>query len=177
MATELQRLKYEKVFERFDLDRDDLIQQSDIDALVEAWAREFGLVPGSGEWRQLVNWANRMWQDLLGHLDGDGNKVVTKAEWLRTHERREFIEQVAIPFSLALFDAGDTDHDGRISEREWLVAQLTSGLRENEATSAFQRLDTDDDGYLTKADYALASTEFYTSDDDSASGNLLAGRI
>jgi Ca2+-binding EF-hand superfamily protein len=177
MASELQQRKFAKLFERFDADGDGQIQQSDINALVDGWARAYGVTPGSADWRLLANLANRLWQDLQGHLDTDGSKTVSREEWLATHANFDFVEKVAVPFALAAFDLGDTDNDGRVSLKEWLIAQETSGLTQGEAASVFQRLDTDSDGYITKAEYTNAMIEFYQSDQESAAGNQLAGRI
>jgi Ca2+-binding EF-hand superfamily protein len=177
MTSELQQRKYEKIFDRFDVNGDGQIQQADIDALVEGWAREFDVAPGSAEWRQLANSANRLWQDLLGHYDKDGDKMVSREEWLATHEQPEFLDRVAIPFSVAAFDLTDTNHDGRLSLEEWLAGQATSGLTRSEATAAFQKIDGDGDGYITKAEHKKATIEFYKSDSEAVPGNEIAGRL
>lgn len=177
MTSDLQRQKYTKAFERFDVDGDGQIEQTDIDALVQGWAHDLGVPPKTPVWRILVRLSNRMWQDIRGHFDRNGNKRVNLEEWLAAHEDPDFIKNIALPFGVAAFDLADADRDGKVSLNEWTTAQTVSGLSQAEALASFQQLDGDADGYVTKEEYIKATEEFYRSTDRAAVGNELAGRI
>lgn len=177
MTSDLQRKKYAKAFERFDVDGDGQIEQTDIDALVQGWARDLGVPVNTPTWRIMVRLSNRLWQDIRGHFDRDGNKIVSLDEWVAAHEDPAFVQDIAIPFGVAAFELADTDRDGKVSLNEWTSAQTVSGLTQAEALASFQQLDGDADGYITKDDYTRATEEFYGSTDLAAVGNQLAGRV
>ncbi|WP_327406927.1 hypothetical protein OG194_47340 [Streptomyces sp. NBC_01288] len=46
-----------------------------------------------------------------------------------------------------------------------------------ETGSAFDRLDQDADGYLSRPEFATLWTQFWTSDDPTEPGNLMCGPI
>jgi hypothetical protein len=129
------------------------------------------VAPGTSQWRQVTAAANRLWQLLKGHVDSNGDKVVTKQEWVSTHEDSDFVDNVAIPLDQAAFELGDLDGDGRVSLSQWMTFQTVAGIGQREALSLFQALDTDGDGYLTSAEYAETLRAFYGSTDPDSVGN------
>lgn len=175
MTTDLQNRKYQKVFSNFDANSDGQIDQTDVDMIIQTWCRQFDVEPSSPEWRQITSIANRMWQDLLGGTDPDGNKVVTEEEWIQSAQQADFIDKVCIPFGLAAFDLGDRDGDGKLSFEEMAKGTSAGGISAEETRDAFNRLDTDGDGYITKEEYSNALEDFYKSTDPDAPGNYLAG--
>ncbi|WP_447001720.1 EF-hand domain-containing protein [Saccharothrix isguenensis] len=177
MTTELQQQKFEKHFDRYDANGDGVIDQSDIDGLIQSWCVSFGVNPGSDQWREVTRRANRLWQMLDGHIGSDGDKVISKSEWVAAHENPDFIEKVAIPLAQATFELGDTDDDGRVSLNEWMTLQAATGVGQLEALETFQSLDSDGDGFVTTDEAAAAIREFYLSTDPAAVGGQLAGRF
>lgn len=177
MASKLQRTKYEKLFERYDHDGDGEIEQADIDAIIAQWTHDFHIVPGSEQWRRMTGAANHMWQDLPGHTDRKGRKRVSKAEWVAAHEKPDFIEAIALPFTLAVFEAGDVDGDGMITLQEYLKAQVATRVPQDEALEVFQAFDEDGDGKISKEEFARHIEAFYKSDDVKAPGSHMAGKV
>ncbi|WP_033439904.1 EF-hand domain-containing protein [Saccharothrix sp. NRRL B-16314] len=177
MIAQLQQRKFEQHFDRYDRNGDEVIDQSDIDGLVQGWCVGFGVQPGSEQWRRVTKLANRFWQMLDGHLDADGDKVITKEEWVAAHDNPDFVEKVAMPLAQATFELGDTDEDGRVSLNEWMTLQACARVGQIEALEAFQALDNDGDGFVTADEHAAAIREFYLSTDANSAGNRLAGRI
>jgi Ca2+-binding EF-hand superfamily protein len=177
MATELQRRKFEKAFDRFDVDDDGVIGETDIAAMVQIWCQTFDIMPRSPGWTEINGLANKLWRDLQGSVDSDGNKSVGKEEWNAAMDNPDFVEKVALPFAVAVFDIADSDNDGKISLDEMIAAQSKAGISESETRRVFDKLDTDDDGYVERDEYAAAIREFYMSDDPNAPGNLMAGSI
>ncbi|MGW4115150.1 EF-hand domain-containing protein [Actinosynnema sp. NPDC004786] len=177
MVTELQQRKFEQHFDRYDANGDGVLDQSDIDRLVQGWCVSFGATPGSEQWREVTRKANKFWQELEGHADGSGDKVVTKEEWVAAHDNPGFIEDVAIPLAQTTFELGDTDGDGRVSLNEWMTLQSASGVGQVEALEMFQKLDGDGDGFVTTDEHAAAIRDFYRSTDPDSVGNQLAGRV
>lgn len=177
MTSNLMQSKYRKVFDIYDGDRDGKIEKNDIDALLLIWRRDCGAKSNSPEWNRTTELGDRFWQELLGHTDTDGNKEVSFDEFVESVQREDFINNVVVPFSVAVFELADTDNDGRASEQQWVSAQIKAGMPEDESREVFSQLDSDGDGYVTKEEYQRGVEEFYLSDDPNATGNRLAGRI
>jgi Ca2+-binding EF-hand superfamily protein len=165
MATEIQRQKYEMIFKNLDADDDGDIDQTDIDALIQSWTLLFDAAPGSSEWERIAKLGNRWWQNLIGTVDSDGDKVVTKEEWFRSFEQPDFIDNVAIPFGLAAFDLGDKDGDGKINREEYVRGAIAGRATAAESFHAFSLLDEDGDGYITREEARKYLEEFYKGTD------------
>ncbi|RJO70898.1 EF-hand domain-containing protein [Nocardia panacis] len=177
MATALQNQKFSVLFDRFDADQNGKIDQTDIDLIVQGWCTTFEIAPGTPKWRTMVGHANKLWQDLLGHADTDGDKEVSREEWVNSMDKPEFLEDVLIPFALATYELADTDGDGRVSREEMDRAQQHSGMSPEDRAQSFAVLDIDGDGYVTKEEFTTAARDFFLSTDANAPGNLLAGKL
>jgi Ca2+-binding EF-hand superfamily protein len=177
MATELQRRKFEKAFDRIDADGDGVIGETDILALVQLWCQTFDITPRSSGWEEINRLGTKWWRDLQGSVDADGNKTVSKEEWYAAIDSPDFIDNIAVPFALAAFDIADSDDDGKISLDEMKAAQSKAGMSAAETEEVFHKLDTDQDGYVERQEYADAVKDFYLSDDPNAPGNLMAGSL
>ncbi|GAA5127373.1 EF-hand domain-containing protein [Haloechinothrix salitolerans] len=180
MSTDLLQRKLAKVFASFDVDQDGVIDELDITAMAQIWCDVYEVAPNSAEWRQIHGRAHAMWREMRGSTGADGIKRVTLSEWVEWGTKPDFpdfVENAAIPFSLAVFDVADKDRDGKITMPEMMAAQSKSGMSPEETQSAFDTLDTDRDGYVTGEQYAQAAREFYLSDDPNAPGNLIAGDL
>ena len=177
-TTDLRRRKLEKVFTSFDVDQDGVIDQLDIIALAQIWCETYEVAPRSEGWQRIHSAGLKMWRDMRGRTDAEGVKRVTREEWVAWMAEpgfAEFVENSAVPFSLAVFGVADEDRDGRITMPQMMAAQSRSGMSEAETKAAFDLLDTDSDGYVTDAESAQAARDFYLSDDPDAPGNKIAG--
>ncbi|GLZ42299.1 EF-hand domain-containing protein [Actinokineospora sp. NBRC 105648] len=177
MATDLQRRKYEKAFDRFDVNRDGVLQRNDITATAKIWCETFDVRPESEEGNRITGLADKLWDDILAATDTDQGGTVSKDEWTTAMERPDFVEKVALPFALAVFDIADSDNSGRLSVNEMIAAQSRSGISEDETRRMFDALDADSDGEVHRDEYAAAIREFYLSDDPNAVGNLMVGDL
>lgn len=171
MTTEIQRQKYGHVFKNFDVDDDGNIDQSDIDTLVQTWLLLFDVGPGSPQWKRINSLANRWWQDLIGMADADGNKIVTQEEFIRSLEQPGFIDKVAIPLGLAAFELGAEEGTDKLSREAYLKGTTAGRTTAAESIYAFNLLDTDGDGYITKEEARQYLEEFYKGTDPDAAVN------
>jgi Ca2+-binding EF-hand superfamily protein len=177
MATQLQKRKYEKAFDRFDVNRDGVLQENDITAMAKTWCETFNVAPHSKEATRINDLATKLWRDVLAATDTDSGGTVTKEEWNAAMEKPDFVDRVALPFALAVFDVADTDNSGRLSVNEMIAAQTRAGITEEETRRMFDALDSDHDGEVTRDEYAKAIREFYLSEDPNAVGNLMVGNL
>jgi len=180
MSGDLLTQKYQKIFDNFDVDKDGIIEQTDIDALIQTWCRQFGVEPRSADWQRMTTLANQMWQDVAGvagQTDAQGKGIVAKEGWVGVVQRPEFIDNVAVPFALVAFDLADRDKDEKLTVDEVSKAMGAGGMSEEESQHAFSLLDTDKDGFITKEEFRQAVVDFYKSTDPGSPGNALAGLL
>jgi Ca2+-binding EF-hand superfamily protein len=166
MSTALREQEYELLFDAFDSDGDGQIGQLDIDVLVQRWCVALEVAPGTPAWNQITRKANRLWQDLLGHVDSAGDKQVSKPEWVESHDQPGFIENAAIPWAVGVFDVGDPNGEGRVSLQAWVPCQTVTGWPQEESVEMFRQLDDDGDGYIQRDTFAEYIEQFYRSADD-----------
>ena len=76
-----------------------------------------------------------------------------------------------------LVQAADRDGNGALDLREYAQLAEVYGARAHEAAQAFGRLDRDRNGLLDTAELAEAISQFFTSRDPRASGNLAFGHL
>ncbi|WP_188295467.1 EF-hand domain-containing protein [Streptomyces sp. CBMA156] len=163
MVTRTERDHFQAMFKRLDVDGDGVIEQVDIDQLVHKVLRRVGAgEPGTETWRRVVGLGNRMWQELLDGTDANGDGRVSAREFVAAYRRPDFLDQVAVPFELAILEAVDADGDGSISLAEWLTWQQAKGVASNEALGEFQQIDADGDGHLTRDECVQHIKQTYT---------------
>lgn len=177
MTSDLKQRKYDKAFERFDADHDGRIDQSDITALADKWRQALGVTAASPEGARLAKLASDMWAGIQQHTDKDSDQAISREEWAAAAQDPGFVNNVAVPFALAAFDAADRDSDGKITLEEMIAAQSQGGMSESESRAAFDKLDSDHDGFVSRDEFAAATKEFYLSDDPSSAGTELAGSL
>ena len=166
MSSALRKQEYELLFDAFDTDRDGQIGQLDIDVLVQRWCVALQVPPGTPAWRRITRTANRLWQDLLGHIDSTGDKQVSRQEWVDSHDQPGFIENAAIPWAVGVFDVGDPNGEGRVSLQAWMTCQTVTGWDQAERLEMFQQLDDERDGYVQRERFAGYIEQFYSTAND-----------
>jgi hypothetical protein len=157
MAT---RAEYEGLFKRYDHDGDGLIRQSDLDLLNQRWCVALHVAPGCPQWYAITTHSNRLWQHLPGRIDEAGDKVVGLDEWVAAHDDWDFVERVAMPWAVSVFDMG-ADGEGRVSLQVWMTTQSVSDYPQVASLEAFQRLDENGDGYLDREPFTKYIEDFY----------------
>ena len=164
----------------WDADDDGAIEESDYAIAAGRIASLSGLEPGSEEYeelhRQLVNGG---WQ-LLRQFDTDGDGRVSIEEALAgfdgLHDDAQRYHEVIVEPSYSVFDLIDTDHDGRITADEHRAYLLALTVDEAIADVAFEHLDLDGDGYVSRDEFVQLMAEFFTSEDPDVAGGWMFGK-
>lgn len=180
----LLRRKQLRAFEVMDVDGSGAITPSDTVGLAKKMASLTGYAEDSPRAKELVATVNEVWQEFVAtpawvvdpnRLDRDqfvtvmANSVVTKPDLT--------MRFIGVATNLT-FAMADSDNDGRITKEDSirLGVEILNVTRE-EAGTAWDTLDVTKDGYLNYTECLVAVTQFVTSTDPDAPGNLLLGRL
>lgn len=185
MIGDLQRLKASHYFDLLDEDENGLVDARDFELRAErlADARNVTDEETRSDLRdRVLTW----WKHLCAVADVDDDDRVTREEWetyweaLRAsvdedadaeNETIQSLERAA----RGTFQAMDTTPSEHITEKEY--AQWLKAWGVDESAAAFEQLDRNNTGYLTEEDLIKAVKEFYLSNDPTAPGNALYGKL
>ncbi|MFD7922641.1 EF-hand domain-containing protein [Streptomyces sp. NPDC059740] len=177
MASAFQERKLAGVFAAFDADGDGYLREEDFRALVTRWSRLPAVGPGT-ELRARVETLLMGWWTALREVgDANGDGTVDMAELLTLVDRLPAMVTYVTATADTVFDAVDTDGDGRISPDEHRRLVETWNGQPADLTGVFEELDLNGDGYLSRTEFAALWRQFWISDDPAEPGNLLCGRF
>ncbi|MFF8382118.1 EF-hand domain-containing protein [Streptomyces kanasensis] len=151
--------RFQALFKEMDTDGNGVIERVDFDTVAHRACVSADAAPGSPRWRQTTALANRMWEALAAGAGAEG--AVTLEEFTAAAEDPRFIDNVIIPYELALLGLFDKDGDGRVSMSEWMAWKTGFGLSQIDALTAFQEVDDDGDGYIAVDEYSRHVEETY----------------
>jgi Ca2+-binding EF-hand superfamily protein len=160
MVAKLQQ-RIEKEFEKYDTNGDGKIVRADINNVLWSLCVGFEVGPDSNQWQEITVRANKLWQEIEGHLNSNGEKEITMEEWVAAHQVSGFVENIAIPLALATFALVDCVGAGKVSLNDWMAAQAILGASEIQALEEFHRLDINKDGFISANEYSKAANESY----------------
>jgi Ca2+-binding EF-hand superfamily protein len=165
-------------FYRLDVDKDGMVRQDDFARIGQQVAKQFHAAEGSGQAAQIVQAFINLWEGYGRPADADGDNAVTfdefaqaQAAFLQMPDAREQM----VGMNTAFFAAVDTNGDGRLSAHEYGAFLKSMGVSSADAETAFQHLDRDGDGFISKEEFAVNSWEYWNSEDRSAPGNWFFG--
>ena len=178
MLTNLQERKLTRLFHLLDNDSSGFVDGADLDRIACNLAAAIGAAPGSRPCATLQARYGGIWRMLLdadANLDGR----VTLREWLRASEgmlrSQGVYDEVIGQLVDKVFDLLDANHVGSITAQEYASWLAASNVTPDAAGEAFQRIDLDSDGALSKDEIRQLFFDFYYSDDPQAPGNWLFG--
>jgi Ca2+-binding EF-hand superfamily protein len=179
MLTELQTKKLTRYFRVYDVDDDGRIGAGDFERVLENVRMLHGLDERSPDQDALRRSFTRRWESLRASADTDDDGGVDISEWLRywgaVISQDEEYEEVVTALVARLFEAFDTDEDGRLGPDEYCNFFAVYGLSADLARSMFARLDLNGDGTISHDELMGHVHAFYRGDDPGAAGNLLFG--
>lgn len=177
--TELQQAKQIHYFNVLDYNNDGVLEKQDFLEIADRLSDMRGYEEGSAQHTAVRQEILRIWTNARA-LSGQENKTRIRLEdWLAHEEKvinsdvlvRSYVQGIA----QAVFDILDADNDHKISEDEYLkFFRAFRGDPENGKT-AFEKLDAEEKGFLTRKEFLDVVTEFHMSDDPEARGNWLFG--
>ncbi len=163
---------------RWDSDGDGFIEEHDYSIATGRLAGLSGFAAGSAEYEQIHRSMMAGWQ-LLRTFDTDGDGRVSIEECLGGFEALyadpEHNQRLLVEPNKGIFDLIDVDRDGRISvdeHRAWLQAMNVS---EDEIAIAFEHLDPNEHGYLSREEFVELHHQFFTDENPDVPGAWLFG--
>ncbi|MEO3752579.1 EF-hand domain-containing protein [Streptomyces sp. B6B3] len=173
MASAFQERKLRGMFAAFDVDGDGSLREDDFRALVARWSRLPGVEPGT-ELRARVESLLMGWWAALRDVGGE---AVSLSDVLSLVDRLPAMVADVTATAETVFDAVDADRDGTISPEEHRRLVETWNGQSVDMTGVWELLDLDDDGHLSREEFALLWRQFWMSDDPAEPGNWLCGRF
>lgn len=180
MTQELLDRKWRNFFGHFDADGNGYLERDDFVLRGTQVAAACGFDANSAKAGAVTDGFQRVWNSIVEQLDTDGDGRISRDEFttgMAAFADDEGYEQFFQPAIDALLVMADHDGDGRIGLAEWLQLQGGYGTPRVEAERAFELLDADRNGYLTRAEISTATRQYFTSTDPAAPGNHLYGTI
>lgn len=97
--------------------------------------------------------------------DAKAQKRLDRYLWLSSAELPKINDQISdmspdeiAGRAVAMFDALDTNHDGKLSEKEWEQGSVASAYDNTWAEASFKDMDADHNGSLTEKEFQTAQT-------------------
>ncbi|WP_369211577.1 EF-hand domain-containing protein [Streptomyces flavofungini] len=179
---ELRQRKYERWFRGADVDGDGAITRQDVVMMSERYVEARGLPPDSPQARQMHETLHRFWESVIAPADADKDDRVTSEELTQAFaacftDRAHYPEELA-PVADHFLDLADTDGDDAISLGEFThIFGSTGRAADEECAEVFNALDLDASGFLSRAEYHRAVSEFFYGDDSSSPASHIFGRL
>ena len=183
MPNDVLRRKMAHLFALLDVDDDGTVDKMDYTASADRLVTAFGFAPGSPESRLVREQYARLWDEVTLPMDADGDERVGVAEFAAGFDtfvtaRGEGYREHIAPVADAFYDLMDTDGDGRITRTEYLrMAGSAFRMTETAGQAAFDRLDLDSNGWLSREELHLANEQYFRSPDEHSPGNWLFGPL
>jgi Ca2+-binding EF-hand superfamily protein len=177
----LRTQKLNRMFDALDVNRDGVIRREDFDHRVAEVARINGWpddAPQLAEYRRV---SLEQWEGLVTMADANEDREVTREELLQSAEvflnDRVSVRTYARGDVQLLFDAMDTDRDGKVTLAEYRRYLEVCGVDASAADAFFAHVDLDENGRLSRREMSDAVEEYLLGEDPTTPGNFLFGPL
>jgi predicted tellurium resistance membrane protein TerC len=168
-------------FTIIDTDGNGVWERGDYEQLTRRLCDAFGHAADSAAGQAVAAGQRALFDALLLHMDASGDQEITPEEFAAAAGRpvkdRSGFDTAVRTAARTLIQAADRDHNGVLDAGEYAELAAVYGSSSEEATRAFGQLDLDRNGVLDKAELTLAISQFFTSPDADAHGNLAFGHL
>lgn len=178
MLTQLQKQKWTRLFQVYDMDGNGTVGRSDFEIIFKNIAKAKNLESNSSQYNQLHDKFMEDWEHLRQDTDTNKDGRVSLEEWLEHGDRRisdQSMYQTNVDEAKQIFDLFDSDGNGVITVNEYKKILSSWKVTEEVASETFPKLDTNSDGNISKEEFVELARQFHASDDREAPGNLLFG--
>lgn len=179
--TEWQKKKLSALFDLFDSDGDQSIDETELEDSMERLQIETGWPESS----RVLSHVTARWKGFLQNLFAQ-TPYLTEQKWLDLISRylaKDRQSRSANPahrggleeFAQLLFLLLDRDRNSMIDLKEYQMFFYALGLDSLQAEECFEKLDTDEDGFLKKTEFEDMTLEFFHGAKSGSHGDWLFG--
>ncbi|GFS49068.1 calexcitin-2 [Trichonephila clavipes] len=169
----------------YDLNKDGVITESDFFMVQEYVCKLNGWEPESEKYEMTQDLFRSIWNSLQTEADEDKDDAVTAEEWVKMWEQLDKTLRAgssALPEWLTTylwcrFNIYDRTGDGAIDVEEFAYILENFGIPERQSRQCFVMMTLNDTKPLDFAYFCELAIEYYTSDDPSALGNFITGKL
>ena len=181
MLTKLQRQKLPNLFKFYDADGNGYIEAVDFDMIHATFCEAAGWGKGSSQSEALKARLASRWVNIQKHADANNDNRVSLDEWLAYVDKMLQSEEqyrAEVEGIVALiFQAFDRNNDGRIDRAEYERMHRAHRLDATRATSLFNAMDLNKDGFISVDEHLQLVRQFFKSDNPADPGNQLFGAL
>ena len=179
MLTEIQKRKLTKLFSMYDANCDGSLVLKDFEAIAKKLAKLRGWGARYPKYLNLLSQLTYDWKRIQAGADQNRDQKVSLDEWLNYHDqvlsdKEQYSQRVRALMELVL-DVFDENGDEKISQKEWAGLLSVYNVSPVYAAGVFLKLDTNQDGFLTREEVLQLIHKFYFSDDPETPANFMFG--
>lgn len=163
----------------FDLDNSGSIDQEDFKLYAERVCKTHGWTVNEGKGAVAYQRVMSIW-DALKKVDADGDGTVDQEEWCTMWNnlaQGQGSQEWQEKYRDLIFSQIDTSGEGTIEEDEFTAVVTKYGAVASDSSEAFNRMTKNKSVTVDAALFARLWNEFFSSDDPSAPGNFIFGRL
>jgi Ca2+-binding EF-hand superfamily protein len=167
MLSELQIKNVGTVFDVLDHDHDGFIDRADFEGVASQVGDGLRLSADSANLQGILDAYVGWWEQIRGEADSDGDGRVTRDEFIAAVERGllgdpAYLDAVSVAVD-ADFTAADQDGDGYLVLEELAAIYGSVGVGSEVAVAAFEQMDVDGDGRVSRDEFRAAVQGLFTS--------------
>jgi len=154
-------------FKLYDVDRDNAIERSDLEAEAQRIVQAFGESQDSPRGRAVTEAYRGLWE-FMAEKTGVGSNGSINLDQFTTFVQQQIIgpgaagfARVLRPTVSAMVDLADTDGDHQVNPPEFSRWLNAIGVDRSVAEDVFRRLDTNNDGYLSTDELVDAVRDYH----------------
>ncbi|MBO0819988.1 MAG: hypothetical protein J2P26_03965 [Nocardiopsaceae bacterium] len=177
MSQDYSERKFNYLFDWFDHTRNGYLTREDFEQLADVFAAQ---APDHDQRNRtaILEAFLRWWHVLVEAGGADSEQRISREKFqaiMRSHIiQDEHFELIIFGIIDSLMDALD-DGSGKLTKEQYVGMYDALGIPPEISTPAFGKLDRDQDGAISHAEFRIAIDEFYRSTDPEAGGHWLLG--